>query len=74
MTDAIALRLNDLAARGPFGRSKLFDLVRRGVLPARKIEGTTYVLLSDFRAFLENAPLAIETRRVANDKLFSRAA
>ncbi len=61
MTDA--LRLADLAARGPFGRTKLFDLVRRGVLPARKIEGTTFVLESEWRTFLEGAPLAVSARR-----------
>lgn len=57
-----AHRLNDLAKQGPFGRTKLFDLIGRGVLPARKIDGTTFVLEDDWRSLLERAPLAGLTR------------
>lgn len=53
-----AHRLNDLAKQGPFSRTKLFELVGRGLLPARKIDGTTFVLEDDWRALLEGAPLA----------------
>ena len=74
MTDALAFRLADLADQGPFGRTKLFELVKRGVLPARKIEGTTFVLKADWRHFLETAPLAVEARRPDRDRPLSRAA
>ena len=61
MNDAV--RLNDLAARGPFGRSKLYEFVRTGELPARKRGGTTFVLEADWRAFLAEAPLAVVARQ-----------
>jgi hypothetical protein len=57
-----AIRLNALAKQGPFSRTKLFELVGRGLLPARKIDGTTFVLEDDWRSFLEGAPMASRGR------------
>ncbi|WP_456013970.1 hypothetical protein [Methylorubrum populi] len=58
-----AHRLEVYAQRGPWGLTKLYEFVKRGMLPARKIDGTTFVLESDWDRFLEDAPLAIKVRR-----------
>jgi hypothetical protein len=57
-----AFRLETLAEQGPWGRTKLYDFIKRNLLPARKIDGTTFVLEEDWNRFLESAPLALSTR------------
>lgn len=59
----IAHRLETYASRGPWGLTKLYEFVKRGLLPARKIDGTTFVLEEDWDRFLEGAPLALNVRR-----------
>lgn len=58
-----AHRLEIYADRGPWGLTKLYDFVKRGLLPARKIDGTTFVLEEDWDRFLDGAPLAVNVRR-----------
>lgn len=57
-----AHRLETYAERGPFGLTKLYEFVKRGLLSARKIDGTTFVLEEDWDRFLDGAPLAINVR------------
>jgi excisionase family DNA binding protein len=45
---------------GGFGRSKVFQLIADGSLPAKKIGKKTIVLRADLMAFLENLPRAGE--------------
>jgi hypothetical protein len=51
-----AYRVCELAKLGPFGRSKLHELIRAGRLPARKCGHSTIVLADDFEEFLKNLP------------------
>ena len=61
-----AFRIDDLARQGPFSRTKLFNLIGRGLLPARKLGAITFVLEDDWRALLEGAPLATQARQKQN--------
>ena len=69
-----AVRLNDLAKQGPFGRTKLFDLVRRGLLPARKVDNVLFVLETDWNYFLKTVPIATAARRPRTQHAASAAA
>lgn len=48
----LAYRINDLHNHAPWGRSKSYELVAAGRLPARKLDGATLVLVSDLENFL----------------------
>lgn len=48
----LAYRINDLHNHAPWGRSKSYELVATGRLPARKLDGATLVLVSDLEDFL----------------------
>lgn len=54
----LASTISELAAAGPFGRSKLFDEIRKGNLPAKKAGNRTIVLTEDFEKFLRALPPA----------------
>lgn len=50
----LAYRINDLHNHAPWGRSKSYELVASGRLPARKLDGATLVLVSDLEDFLRS--------------------
>lgn len=54
--ESLAYRVKDAARLMGIGRSKVFELIKEGHLPARKIGGATLVLRADIIAFLEGAP------------------
>jgi hypothetical protein len=58
-----AFRLKTLAEQGPWGETKLAEFIKREFLPARKIDGTVFVIEDDWDRFLESAPLALSARR-----------
>ena len=58
-----AYRVKALAEQGPWGETKLFDFIRRQLLPARKIDGTVFVIEDDWESFLRSAPLAVSAPR-----------
>lgn len=51
-----AYRIDELAAAGPFSRTKLYALIKEGRLRARKVGGTTIVLDEDWTRLLRGAP------------------
>lgn len=54
----LTLTIQELVEAGPFSEGTLLTHIRTGALPARKIGRRVYVLVDDWRAFLEGAPLA----------------
>lgn len=52
-----AIRLSELAKRGPLSRSTLYAEIAAGRLVARKLAGRTVVLDDDWRRYLESAPI-----------------
>ena len=50
----LAYRINDLHNHAPWGRSKSYELVGSGRLPARKLDGATLVLAADLDYFLDS--------------------
>lgn len=55
-SESLAYRVKDAARLMGIGRSKVFELIKDGHLPAIKIGGATLVLRVDIIAFLEGAP------------------
>jgi len=56
MTEPLAYRVSEVARLIGVGRSKVFELIKAGDLPARKLGGATVILRSDLIAFLDSAP------------------
>ncbi len=52
------LRVEEAAIIAGIGRSVLFELIKTGSLPARKIGKKTIILRPDLMNFLENLPRA----------------
>lgn len=40
------------------GKTKLYTMIARGELPAKKLGGSTVILMSDIRRFVANLPSA----------------
>ncbi len=59
----LACTIPELVEAGPFGEGTLSKHIKSGALPARKRDGRVYVLIDDWRAFLESAPLAVDHPR-----------
>lgn len=55
MSEPLAYRVKDAARLLGMGKSKLFELIADGRLPARKIGSATLILRTDLIAFLEGA-------------------
>lgn len=54
MTDLpLAYRINKVHEVAPWGRSTTYTLVREGLLPARRLGGSTFVLREDLEAFVK---------------------
>ena len=51
-----AYRIDELAAAGPFSRTKLYALIKEGKLKLRRIGGTRIVLDEDWTRLLQGAP------------------
>ncbi len=52
----LANSIDELADEGPFGRSKLYQLIQSGDLPARKCGKRTIILRDDFISMLRSLP------------------
>jgi hypothetical protein len=51
--------VNEFCAAYGTGRSKTYDLIRRGLLKARKLDGKTMIRAEDAEAFVERLPPAL---------------
>ena len=54
----LAYRIEDAAAAIGIGRSTLFEYIKDGRIPSRKIGNSTVIRHCDLEAFLEAAPLS----------------
>jgi excisionase family DNA binding protein len=57
----LAYRVNDAAAAIGISRSKVWDLIAQGQLPARKLVGSTIILRADLETYLSALPPARPT-------------
>lgn len=53
------LTINQFCAAYRAGRSKTYDLIRRGLLKACKLDGKTMIRAEDAEAFVERLPPAL---------------
>jgi hypothetical protein len=53
-----AYRIPEIVAQGPFGRTKVYELIAAGLLPVREVRGVKFVLAEDWQALLKGAPVA----------------
>ncbi|CAM5769081.1 hypothetical protein LMIY3S_02718 [Labrys miyagiensis] len=60
----IAHKIADLVRAGPFGHTKLYSLIREGVLPAYQVGGSSIVLDEDWQALFRHAPPLVSKRAV----------
>ena len=58
LTEPLAYRVEGAAAAIGVSRSKVWELVATGDIPARKLAGATVVLRSDLEAYLSGLPAA----------------
>lgn len=58
MNDKISLTIQDVNKTTGIGRTKIFELIRDGKLPARKIGTRTIILAEDLKIFLDKLPSA----------------
>jgi excisionase family DNA binding protein len=56
--EPLAYRVDDAAAAIGISRSKVWDLIAKGDIPARKLVGSTIILKADLEAYLSALPLA----------------
>ena len=54
----LAYRIEDAAAAIGISRSKVWDLIAQGQIPARKLVGSTIILRADLEAYLSALPPA----------------
>ena len=62
ISNKIALTVAEAVAICPFGRSLLYNLIREGRLPARKIGRRTFIMLSDLQWLLAEMPLVVPAK------------
>lgn len=58
----LAYRIEDAAAAIGIGRSTLFEYIKDGRIPSRKIGNSTVIRHRDLEAFLDAAPLSAATK------------
>jgi excisionase family DNA binding protein len=56
MNEPLAYTISEASAAARIGRTVLYELIRRGTLPARKCGRRTLVLASDLRGWIEALP------------------
>jgi len=49
------LKVNDIASRLDLSRPKVYDMLKKGVLPSYNIDGVLRVSVRDFEAFLRKS-------------------
>ena len=59
MPEKLALTIAEAIELCPFGRSVLYEEIRKGTLPARKIGARTFILRSDLEQFLARMPRVV---------------
>ena len=59
--EPLAYRVDDAAAAIGVSRSKVWNLIAQGDIPARKLVGSTVILRSDLEAYLSGLPAARPT-------------
>jgi excisionase family DNA binding protein len=59
----LAYRIDDAAAAIGISRSTLFEYIKDGRIPSRKIGASTVIRHRDLEAFLDAAPLSVATMR-----------
>lgn len=59
----LAYRIEDAAAVIGISRSTLFEYIKDGRIPSRKIGASTVIHHRDLEAFLDAAPLSVATMR-----------
>ncbi|MDI4655551.1 helix-turn-helix domain-containing protein [Xanthobacter autotrophicus] len=55
-----AVRPNDFPSIYGISRSRAFELIAKGALPARKVGRTTLVLAEDVEKFLRSRPIGLD--------------
>lgn len=60
--ERIAFRVAELVKRGPVKKTKIYDAIRAGELPARTLGAVTFVLGTDWQSYLESQPLKAAAR------------
>jgi len=58
----LAYRVEDAAAAIGISRSTLFEYIKHGRIPSRKIGNSTVIRHCDLEAFLDAAPLSAATK------------
>ena len=58
----LAYRIEDAAAAIGISRSTLFEYIKHGRIPSRKIGSSTVIRHCDLEAFLDAAPLSAATK------------
>ena len=58
MNNKMSLTIQDVNKTTGIGRTKIFELIRDGKLPARKIGTRTIILAEDLKIFLDKLPSA----------------
>jgi hypothetical protein len=58
-------RVRQLVDEGPLGKTKIYELIRTGRLPAHKLDDVTFVNDEDWQALLDSAPLVVPTTEQA---------
>lgn len=54
--DPLAYRVDDAAAAIGVSRSKVWELIARGEIVARKLDGSTIILRDDLQTYLDGLP------------------
>ena len=52
----LSYRIDEAAAATGYGKSKLWELIREGKLPAKKDGGVTVIRRTDLQAYLDSLP------------------
>ena len=68
MQTKTALTIDEVIKSGPLGRTSIYAAIKTGQLTARKFGKRTFVLASDFDAFLSGLPKIGVTVSVARDE------
>jgi excisionase family DNA binding protein len=62
--DKLAYSIQELPAVTSLSRSRIYEMIKAGALPARKAQGRTLVLREDVEKFLKSLPTTAAYRAV----------